>query len=847
MVMSARVPGIEYTPPEVPAEEVYSWGFESYEGTTYPADEVVYSTDFESANPTADGWNHIAATGGRSGSYCIYAYDESLTRTVTGLVVGRSYTLRAWIKGYYAGYTITDFGITGDSAGPHPNTTTSWVEYSKTFVATATSHQILVSSPGYIYMDDVSVTGAAYSDIIDDGKDGQWSGGTVTDDEPHTGTYSLARVNGGSSGQFTLNAGLPVEDGLPYTVTLWARVASGTATATLSGNPLASPATSLSTSWTQLSYSFTASGTTEPLYISWAGAGTYYFDDVVVTRDAYTETLDYLPLQVAEGVVSLDDNRAPYAEAELTVHMPAPEYASQIDPREGLRVEITAALSWDEPTKPDQTRDFDLYLDAREIDHAEGTLLLTLHSDEAILIDGAVLGTTVDDSAEDDQDSLRAIINGKLATFGATLEAGDADADYTITTNRTNLALNPRGATATTAWAGSNATISRLTGLTIPGLPGVTTAIRGTMSAATGGLYHQGDSNAPYILVTAGKTYRITAWLRASVAKTVTPSAQWSGATPNATAPNVSLAANTWTKVTWTVTVPAGATRMGPYWYSTTAWASGNTIDATGLIVTEGTDEVEFFDGAWSDTHYTYAWTGTANNSSSTRTRLDNRSVDLLKQEPGQTFWDFLDPLVRTAGLRLFCDEQRAWRLVERSSYSVPGEVRVSEGTNATRGLDIIDLHANQPDGTPVWVSGYVVKYSWTDSAGVAQVAYDSAGTGENVYRLELTTPYPGPGLAASRLAQATGRGRVQDLEALADLTATPGQMLVSTLPGTPIQTGTVSAVTWHWAAEGDAHDLMDVRSRALTDTPPGAWVFADGTWSDVSGIDWADINEEGE
>lgn len=201
----------------------------------------------------------------------------------------------------------------------------------------------------------------------------------------------------------------------------------------------------------------------------------------------------------------------------------------------------------------------------------------------------------------------------------------------------TNLAFNPRAGAATTGWAGSNATISRLTGLTIPGLPGVTTAIRGTMSAATGGLYHQGDSNSPYIAMQAGKQYRVTAWLRASVAKTVTPSVQFNNGSSNigsVNGANVSLPANTWTNVSWVVTAPAGAVRGGPYWYSTTAWASGNTIDATGLTVTEGTDEVEFFDGDTPDANdYLYEWTGTANASSSVRrnfTDLNARLADVL-------------------------------------------------------------------------------------------------------------------------------------------------------------------------------------------------------------------------
>lgn len=163
---------------------------------------------------------------------------------------------------------------------------------------------------------------------------------------------------------------------------------------------------------------------------------------------------------------------------------------------------------------------------------------------------------------------------------------------------RTNLVPNPRAFTTETPWAGSNVTISRITGVSIPALPGVTTAVRATATAAaTGGLYTQGDSSAlGYINVVAGQEYRVSIWLRSSVAKTIQPSIQWSGGPTNTNYSSVALTANVWTEVVYTFTAPQGAIRAGLYWYSTTAWAVGNTLDGTGLIMTEGTDVVPFFD-----------------------------------------------------------------------------------------------------------------------------------------------------------------------------------------------------------------------------------------------------------
>lgn len=190
---------------------------------------------------------------------------------------------------------------------------------------------------------------------------------------------------------------------------------------------------------------------------------------------------------------------------------------------------------------------------------------------------------------------------------------------------RANLCRNPTGGTNTTGWSGSNSTISRLTGLTIPGLSGVTTAIRGTNNlAAVGGLYFNGDAAAAAypIPVLPGVTYRITAWLRANVAKTIQPSIQFSNpaqtlvasdSTPTAA---VALSANVWTKVSYLYRVPILVStvnppgQMGPYWYSTTAWAVGNTLDIAGVTITETSTSA---DPAYSDGSFlNCSWVGTA-------------------------------------------------------------------------------------------------------------------------------------------------------------------------------------------------------------------------------------------
>lgn len=156
---------------------------------------------------------------------------------------------------------------------------------------------------------------------------------------------------------------------------------------------------------------------------------------------------------------------------------------------------------------------------------------------------------------------------------------------------RINRARNTVGLVDASGWSGSNSTVSRITGQTIPGLSGVTTAIRGTQIAATtGGLYYP-DAAFSAADVVAGRTYTVSMYVRASVAKSVRLSVQWMNSAGvnvgNSDGSIVALAANTWTRLSMTVAAISGASIGQPYAYSTAAWAVGNTLDATGLLFEE--------------------------------------------------------------------------------------------------------------------------------------------------------------------------------------------------------------------------------------------------------------------
>jgi hypothetical protein len=193
---------------------------------------------------------------------------------------------------------------------------------------------------------------------------------------------------------------------------------------------------------------------------------------------------------------------------------------------------------------------------------------------------------------------------------------------------------------------------------------------------------------------------------------------------------------------------------------------------------------------------------------------VDN--ADSLIWSPGVSGWDYVYPLVQKAGLRLYCDETRRWRLVRATSNSEDLMVLTAD-QNVTAGRDKISLDDD-------WYDAVVLTYRWRDPAtATTMLAYDVAGDyrARNVFAETREVPYPGPGAADALLSRKQGRGRVLDVAAVSDYFAKPGRALAITLPGTPVQTGYTSSVTWSYP-----DDEMRVASRGLIDTPESAWMF---------------------
>jgi hypothetical protein len=568
--------------------------------------------------------------------------------------------------------------------------------------------------------------------------------------------------------------------------------------------------------------------------------------------------LDDLALDVKSWTVTMDGSRAPYIEAALTVATPA--NADALDPTAALRVLVTLGKVWDKPVRDPQSLELDLYLHRAGIESLPGETELVLRSDEAVLIDD--MQTTVDHSYEGYTD-LRTFISDELTRYGYTLEPGTVTADITRTANATNMFADP----GTTASAGN---------ANIPGGGfGVTNANLdsndATWSISPDGdsfnvwgptgtdsfLYTGSSSTATLSPFSPGQTYTVSATGNVKVALTgsgaldtdggadprarriciVGYSPTWPGGYIMARSSAVPNTVGAATRVSATFTVPPDTTGIQLRFY---LGASTGQIRWDGFrsSVSTGIDDASYFDGSGAhpvaDPHYAYAWTGTANASTSTRVRLDTRSPDALTRIPGQKAWDYIQPKLDAAGLQLYCDETRRWYLVPQG-YTVDGQISVTEARNLTSGTSTIDLGAADLGGGPAYFKKVVVHYTWLDSTtGQQTEAYDAAGSGIGPGSLiEVNAPYPGPGAAAAILARGQNRKRTIDVSALSDLRARPGMAVAVSMPGIPDQVGTLASVTW------TDQDEMRLGVRGSSDTPPGSWAFAEGEWSAATG-DWA-------
>lgn len=179
----------------------------------------------------------------------------------------------------------------------------------------------------------------------------------------------------------------------------------------------------------------------------------------------------------------------------------------------------------------------------------------------------------------------------------------------------------------------------------------------------------------------------------------------------------------------------------------------------------------------------------------------------------GEELWDFLDGHVRAANRRLWCDEDRRWRLTEPLTGTSGDPVVI------TRPKALVDTLSRDPsDG---YGDANVVIYQWTDAEGAQQRAYGYSYQSftQPVTRVQRwpnqvgTTPQAQA--ASSALQQRIrSRGRAVVVEDIADPATTPGRPLTVAGTAAPVTDAMVSAVTFAYPA-----DRMTIRTRDAATT----------------------------
>ncbi|GMM94761.1 hypothetical protein [Microbacterium sp. MTN4-26] len=485
---------------------------------------------------------------------------------------------------------------------------------------------------------------------------------------------------------------------------------------------------------------------------------------------------------------------------------------------------------------PAGDRTFDLVMTDRTVDHAAREVRIDLATDEAILQRWA--DVTDDSTPRTHEASVRSLVNYVLGKCipGAALEAGTTDADITATWSAANEWPDPVVGTGTVGDFGTGTTA---TGLTI-----------GSGSTPFAGphyiVYRRNGSSAGWAFsgattkfpVTPGRLYTFSYHAMPVVTRNHRATIDFYDANDRRIRRDESASfscnpSNGWSRVHQTSVAPTSAQYaiVNTLFYYDGSDDTATRID--GFMWNEGVLEDFFYGGTPDTSLYVYDWAGDANASASTRTPIVERAPELFRWEAGTNAWEFLAPLTAAAGLRLFCDEQRRWYLIDPQEYVLPGRI-VSQVSNTTEGTDAIGALSG------LYATGVVVVYRWTDENGVTQRRVDHAGTGPNVVRVELDRPYPGPGAAQARLNKLAGQGRTQDVTVATDYAATPGMEIGISLPGTFDQVGRIRRVAWR-LDEG----LMDIESSGLTEVTPGSWLAVDPAleWDDTPTTDteWED------
>ncbi|MBO0983935.1 hypothetical protein [Rathayibacter sp. SD072] len=175
--------------------------------------------------------------------------------------------------------------------------------------------------------------------------------------------------------------------------------------------------------------------------------------------------------------------------------------------------------------------------------------------------------------------------------------------------------------------------------------------------------------------------------------------------------------------------------------------------------------------------------------------------------KPGVTGWDYLQPMVEAAGLRLWCDLDNLWNLEEATpsnstfSFSTANTIELKETVSRME----------------LWADAVLVIYEWDDASGTRQTRTDYAKAVPNPTKLKTyrrNAPLSISGAAKTLLKYVNTRGQEIDLSAVSDIRVAPGAKASITLPGGTTFDKIVAAVRFDLATDRMAVTCRDRLAR---------------------------------
>jgi len=550
----------------------------------------------------------------------------------------------------------------------------------------------------------------------------------------------------------------------------------------------------------------------------------------ILTAQTYTLAVASSPLDVVSDqvVVTMDEGNSPWLTATAIVQRPADAVFALLDPAKNQTITLTLVAP--------VTLTLTLRVQGRAYDPDADTVALVLVSNEYPMLTYAP-ATTVDLRASTYQSSVRNIASAVVtAALGKSttvqLASGTTNRAFPTYAAGENLMANPN-VTTLSGFAGSSSPANQYYPVEQDTSQKINAA-QVRASAAGNSYVQMVFTGTP---ASAGQQYGMSVLARATNYNiTGTIYIQFRDAN-GVTLTTVSKSVGTLpvlfssaTRVGMTATAPGGTATVAVYLRgSGSGLTSGHGVVGAQWTIIEGdgldTDgqTYTYFQGdtASGTSGYTYAWTGSPNASSSTRTPIVERDPASLLWTPSSTADEFLRPILEATGLRLFQNEAGAFILAD-NGYKVPGQVVMQRGSTlygATESTSIMDTDA---DGFPLNADAVIITYSWTDALGRPRTATDTAKATtaySRPYVLEKPdTPYPGPGQAKFLLTRLLARTRQIATKGRPDWNARPGMSAVVSLPNRPTATGYVQALEFDLAAVA-----MTVTTKNLVTTPPGS------------------------